>query len=284
MAIALASAAITFVPDRRPEAATRVRLEEFDGPLALLLALIEQRQLDVLTVPLGALAGAYLEAMARLEGPILPSLSSFVAVAAQLILIKSRALLPSAPVEDPVPADGEPDPEADLRARLLLYRRYRDAGERLASLLDVQRLFRREPGVALAAGLAGARPAEGSTLDPADLARSLGRLVAVAPLLVDEVTVERRAVTLALCAEAIRAALAAAPVVVLQELLGERPDRTVAAVTFLAMLELVKTREIEVEQDEPWGPIRCRKRRTDGSGRRPNRPERAVATTSGSGE
>ena len=53
---------IAFGEGRRPEAATRVTLPAFDGPLALLLALIEARQLDVLTVPLGALAEAYLDA------------------------------------------------------------------------------------------------------------------------------------------------------------------------------------------------------------------------------
>ena len=59
--------AIAFGDGRRPDAATHVTLPAFDGPLALLLALIEARQLDVLTVPLGSLAGAYLEALAALE-------------------------------------------------------------------------------------------------------------------------------------------------------------------------------------------------------------------------
>jgi segregation and condensation protein A len=275
------SASISFVAAPRPDAATRVRLDEFEGPLALLLALIEQRQLDVRTVPLGALAGAYLGALARLEGPVLPYLSTFVAVAAQLILIKSRALLPAGPGEA-VAALGDDgvDPEEDLRARLVLYRTYRDAGERLAPLLDVRRMFRREPGVALAAGLAGARPADGSALDPADLARALERIVAIAPLPVEQGAMQRRSVTLEERAAAIRAALATAPIVVLQDLLGERPDRTVAAVTFLAMLELVKVQEIVIEQDEPWGPIRCRARRATGTGegsdRGPRRSGRAA--------
>ena len=64
------------------------------GRSALLLSLIEARRLDVLTVPLGALAGAYLEALASLPGDRLVHVSAFVAVASQLILIKSRALLP----------------------------------------------------------------------------------------------------------------------------------------------------------------------------------------------
>ena len=86
--------AVRFGEGRRPETATHVQVAAFDGPLALLLSLIEARQLDVLTVPLGGLADAYLEALANLEADRLGNVSSFVAVASQLILIKSRAMLP----------------------------------------------------------------------------------------------------------------------------------------------------------------------------------------------
>src|SRR5687768_6704301 len=72
---------IRFGDGRRPETATQVQLERFDGPLALLLALIEARQLDVLTVPLGGLADAYLDALASLETDRLANVSAFVAVA-----------------------------------------------------------------------------------------------------------------------------------------------------------------------------------------------------------
>ncbi len=86
--------AVRFGEGRRPEVVTQVQVAEFDGPLGLLLSLIEARQLDVLTVPLGALADAYLDALATLEVDRLGHISSFVAVASQLILIKSRAMLP----------------------------------------------------------------------------------------------------------------------------------------------------------------------------------------------
>ena len=68
----------------------------------------------------------------------------------------------------------------------------------------------------------------------------------------------RRAITLAERAEIIRAALRDAPTVVLQDLLAGVRDRVVIAVTFLAMLELMKRREIVVEQAAPWGPIVAR--------------------------
>ena len=137
---------VAFGEGRRPEAATHVTLPAFDGPLALLLSLIEARQLDVLTVPLGALADAYLDALATLDDDRMGHVSAFVAIASQLILIKSRAMLPRREVEGPVAlADEGPDPEAELRARLILYRAFRDAG---TSLLDAATargaLFHRE--------------------------------------------------------------------------------------------------------------------------------------------
>jgi segregation and condensation protein A len=256
-------AAVRIEAGRRPEAATQVRIAEWEGPLGLLLALIESRRLDVLTVPLGGLAEAYLEALAQVESDRIGSISAFVAVASQLILIKSRALLPRQPSgEAPgaLPDEGE-DPEAALRTRLLLYRAYRDAGARLAEVA-AQRigLFRREPAAALAAGLAGAAaaPSTEPPLDPALLPRALDGLVAILPPPEPPPEIVPRAITLAERAAAIRDALRGAPTIVLQELLHGVRDRVVVAVTFLAMLELMKRREIVVEQAEPFGPITAR--------------------------
>ena len=246
---------------RRPESATHVELPVFQGPLGLLLALIEARQLDVLSVPLGSLADAYLEALATIEGDRLGNVSSFVAVASQLILIKSRAMLPrhAEAAAVPLPDDG-PDPEAELRARLLLYRAFRDAGARLqAEALERVGLFRREPAAAQAAALAGARPSDGPPADPAALGRALDRMVRIAPPAPLPPEVVKRTITLTERAEILRRALRGAPVVVLQDLLAGVRDRVVVAVTFLAMLELMKRREIVVEQSEPWGPIRARR-------------------------
>ncbi|MGE5413948.1 MAG: segregation and condensation protein A [Syntrophomonadaceae bacterium] len=251
---------VVFGAGRRPEATTHVSLETFDGPLALLLALIEARQLDVLTVPLGALAGAYLDALAVLEADRLGNISAFVAIAGQLILIKSRAMLPRHEEGPPgsLPDDG-PDPEAELRARLVLYRAYRDAGAALQEAASARvGLFRREPGLAQAAALAGARPGVLAPLDPGLLVRALDRTIQLVPATVLPPEVLPRTVTIGERAAIIRAALRAAPSIVLQELLAGVRDRVVVAVTFLALLELMKRREIVVEQERPWGPIVAR--------------------------
>lgn len=244
-----------------------VRVGPFDGPLGLLLSLIEARELDVLSVPLGDLAEAFLDAVADEQGERLASLSGFVSVAAQLILIKSRALLP----EPPGPPAGSPgdaeleDPEEELRRRLLVYRAFRDAGAALGWRLSAAGggLFHREAAVAIESGRVAAGTATLAVprepLDPLLLLEALHGLARVAPppqpppeTLGRSIAVEERAAV-------IRAALRSAPVIVLQELLRGVRDRVVAAVTFLAMLELVKQREITVEQAEPWGDIVCRR-------------------------
>jgi segregation and condensation protein A len=258
-----APAAVVFGEGRRPEATTtHVRMADFQGPLGLLLALIEARQLDVLTVPLGALADAYLDALATLDDDRLGNISAFVAVASQLILIKSRAMLPRQVETAPgMLPEEESDPEAELRARLILYQAHRDAGRRLqAEALLRHGLFRREPSAATAAAIAGARPPDAPPLDPALLGLALTGLVRIAPPVEPPPEVIRRTITLTERAAFIRDAIMAAGAspIVLQELLRGVRDRVVVAVTFLAMLELMKRREIVVSQAAPWGPIVAR--------------------------
>ena len=257
------SAPTIIFSDGNHETATHIRLEDFDGPIALLLALIEARQLDVLTVPLGGLAEAYLDALAALDGDRLGNVSAFVAVAAQLILLKSRAMLPRQPKPAAIDLDDELDPEAELRARLIEYRRYRDAGQALAARTAVGRLFRRDSELAASAGRAFARPPERPPLPPAALTAALDGLATLIPDVVAPVEILGRKVTLAERAAIIRAALLNADCVVLQDLLKGVRDRVVVAITFLAMLELSKRREISLEQKEPWGPILVRRMTPD---------------------
>ena len=246
---------------RSGPAVTHVRVESFDGPLGLLLSLIESRQLDILTVSLGSLAGAYLEALAGLGSDRIGNVSGFVAVAGQLILIKSRAMLPRSPVVGPADlADDEArsggraaGPPAALPGL---------SGRRRPAPAGGRRTDRGLP--ARSDGRRGCRPDRGqpgSRADPrrrgaAAGARPTLRLVPPDPPAPGLVA---RSITIAERADVIRAALRLAPFVVLQELLQGVRDRVVLAVTFLAMLELMKRREIVVEQAEPWGPIVARR-------------------------
>ena len=255
-----AAVEISFGTGRRPEESTHVRTEVFDGPLALLLSLIEQRQLDVLTVRLGDLAGAYLDALAHIEHGRLALLSSFVTVCSQLILIKTRALLPRPPAPAATGAtESEVDPEEELRRRLIEYRMFRDAGRLLAGRREIgMGLFHREAAAALSAGREGARLDPGPPLDARVLADVLMASIKLVPPPPPAAETLARTITLEERASVIRAALLRVPQIVLQDLLHDVTDRVVVAVTFMALLELAKGREVAIEQVEPWGPINVR--------------------------
>ncbi len=251
--------AVHFADGRRPETATRVQVTGFEGPLGLLLSLIEARRMDVLTVPLGALADAYLDALATLEADRLGNVSAFVAVAGQLILIKSRAMLPRTPVA--AAGLGRRGPGPRSRAPRATHPLPGAPGRRAAT-----RGSRAHPGRALpsrtlggARGRGRRRPADGHRASRSRPARPGARSPRDPRAAARGATRDRAADH-----HPHRASRdhpggpARRPTVVLQELLGGVRDRVVIAVTFLAMLELMKRREIVVSQAAPWGPIVAR--------------------------
>src|SRR5918999_2699412 len=118
-------------------------LPVFEGPLQLLLHLIESRQLDILTVPLAEVADAYVEHLAR--HPVdAANLSEFVSIAAQLIFLKSKRMLPSEPMP-PLPEGADEPDEEELRRRILDYRALRDAARQLGERDGIAPVMRREP-------------------------------------------------------------------------------------------------------------------------------------------
>lgn len=224
-----------------------VQLPTFSGPLAVLLHLIESRQLDVLTVPLAELADAYVQHLA--EHPVEPAqLAEFVAVAAQLILIKSRSMLPGEAPPTGADATDEPD-EEELRRRLIEYRALRDVARALGERDLVAPMHRREPRESdLPVASVAPLPA---TL----LANALLALSAIPEPEQPPPEIVAREITIAMQIAVLRAALAAGGRVVLQQLLATCRSRTEATVTLLATLELVRRRQVSVRQKDLFGPI-----------------------------
>jgi segregation and condensation protein A len=229
------------------DASFAVALPVFTGPLGLLLNLIESRQLDVLTVPLADVADAYVEHLTR--HPVdAAALSEFVAVAAQLIFLKSKRMLPAEPLP-PLP-DGTDEPDEDeLRRRLLEYRAIRDASTALGERDGLAPAFRREPRES------DLPAAPTAPLPAAILAAALEGLAAIPEPEPPPPEVVAREITIGQQIAVLRAALSGGGRVLLQTILSRCRSRTEAAVTFLATLELVRRREITAEQDELFGPI-----------------------------
>jgi segregation and condensation protein A len=224
-----------------------VRLTVFTGPMALLLRLIESRQLDILTVPLADLADAY---VAHLVGnPVDPGqLAEFVAVAAQLILLKSRSLLPGETAPVGIEAADEPD-EDELRLRLLEYRALRDVAQALGERDLFAPMQRREPRES-------DLPFPALPPVPASaLVEAMRHLAAIPEPEAPPPEVVAREITIGMQISVLRAALGGGGRVVLQDLLAACGSRTEATVTILATLELVRRRQVRVRQRELFGPI-----------------------------
>jgi segregation and condensation protein A len=224
-----------------------IELPVFEGPLPLLLHLIESAELDIRSVPLAAVADAYVTYVATHHVDA-ANLAQFVATAAQLILIKSRSLLPAEHSGLEAPGLEDVD-EEDLRQRLIAYRAIRDAARDLAARDLVAPMWHREPR------LSDLPTAPLAPLDPAGLVDALVRLAAVAEPEPLPLQVVPREVTVGQQIAVLRAALGDTGKVVLQTVMALSSSRTERVVTLLAALELVRRRELRARQKSLFGPI-----------------------------
>ena len=224
--------------------APRVTMEGFDGPLDLLLELVEEKKLDIITVRLGDLADTYLarvRAMAELSAE---EVSAFLALASRLVLLKARSLLPSL---EPLPEE-EVESEEELRARLLEYAVVRERASALGARLRAgERAFHREGGTV-------ELPPRGGEVDA--LALAFSRVLALAAKQREEdivapgerYSVEQRTAE-------IEALIASHGSVSFANLLGETRSVGFAVVTFIALLDLYRRGVIDLTQDDLFGDI-----------------------------
>jgi segregation and condensation protein A len=226
-----------------PEA-PRVSVEGFDGPLDLLLELVEERKLDILTVRLGDLADEYLARIRALPSLPAEEVSAFLALASRLVLLKARSLLPS--LEPLVEEEGET--EEELRARLLEYAVVRERASALGARLRAgERAFHREGGTV-------ELPPRGGEVDA--LASAWTRVLALAARQREEdivapgerYSVEQRTAEIA-------ELVAAQERVSFATLLEQAPTVEFAVVTFIALLDLYRRGVIDLVQDELFGDI-----------------------------
>lgn len=229
-----------------------VRLPFFEGPLDLLLHLIEREEMDINEISLVAVTDSYLKAIENLEEIEPGALADFLVVAAKLLYLKSRTLLPK-----PRPPDEDEEESSDsLIQQLLEYRRYKSVAEGLH--------LRQEAGLRAFVRLAPAPKAErkldlrGVSLDK--LTRALARALKRIPNDPPRPRVHTYPITIAEQIEVVRERMRAAgeeahSSIRFSTLLSEQRSRMEIVITFLAILELIKQREIVVEQEEIFGEI-----------------------------
>ncbi|HET7338374.1 MAG TPA: segregation/condensation protein A [Candidatus Dormibacteraeota bacterium] len=228
-----------------------VKTPVFEGPLELLLALVESEEVDIFKVSLARVTDAYLAEIAAREIADPQEMAEFLWMAARLLLLKSIRLLPGE-----IPTDEETELlgwEDEVRQRLEEYRAYKEiAGELLERA--VQETFAFPPP---------ARPIEaGGQEEPLDVDLLIAAFNSVlARIPPRPIVVTGRTWTLQEKLDLIADRLREGPIE-LVELILESEDRLEAVITFVAVLELVRRSAVRVRQKERFGPIHVEMRET----------------------
>lgn len=220
----------------------RVQLDIFSGPLDLLLFLIRRDELDVEDIPIARVTEQYMDYVRLLEALDPDRAGEFLVLASTLVELKSRALLPTPPIE-PLD-DDEDDPRAQLVRELLEYKRFKDAAAALGHAADERaQRFVRKP-VDLPKELQGVELEEAQVWDLLRAFKRVMEAVGKAPLThdvrVDDTPLQEYA-------ERIAEALERAPQR-FTALLGAARDRAEIVGLFLALLELIRNRRVCAEQ------------------------------------
>jgi segregation and condensation protein A len=233
------------VGPRPPE----VTVAGFEGPLDLLLELVEDRKLDIFTVRLGDLADEYLARVRAMATLPADEVSAFLYIASRLVLLKARSLLPSL---TPRTEDDEIDTEEELRLRLIEYATTKDRAAALGDRMRAgERAFHREGGSVIL-------PPKGG--DPDALAAAWLKVLALTRETPEEVEVPGERYSVEQRTAEIEALIAEQPSVTFVTLLGERPTLGYAIVTFISLLDLYRRLVIDITQDELFGEIRIERK------------------------
>lgn len=225
-----------------------VALDSFHGPLDLLLYLVRRNEVDVLDVPVAKLADQFLDFLAAVREVDVELAGDFLVMAATLMEIKARSLLPDDPVEGE--AD-EPDPRRELVRQLLEYRTFKDAAAALEERAGQQgtRLARVAPEEPAVPGVPPVRPVELWDLVSA-FARLMRETHALRPqtVVVDDTPQY-------IYEQQIRERVASGGRVAFRDLFGPPYHRTRLIGLFLAVLELIRAQVVWLDQPEPFGEI-----------------------------
>lgn len=226
----------------------KIKLEVFEGPLDLLLYLIKKDELDIYNIPITRITEQYLEYIGMLEMLDLDIAGEFLVMAATLMHIKSKMLLPPDPNAT---TEEELDPRAELVRRLIEYKAYKEAADRLKGCEDKRGDFFTRGGV---------QPPQLDSTDEFkevtlfDLMTALGKILKTLPkeaaheVVRDEYTVHDKI-------EELTAILANKPVLRFSALFKAARNKYEVITTFLAILELVRLREVGFRQDSGFGDI-----------------------------
>ena len=232
----------------------KVKLEVFEGPLDLLLYLIKKDEVDIYDISIERITRQYLEFMEAFKTLDLDVAGEFVVMAANLIYIKSRSLLP-AHVQPPEEEVEEDDPRWDLIRQLVEYKKFKDAAARLGEREALQNsLYQRLPD---AADAQPERPL--GEVSVFDLIHAFNNILKRITAREDLREIFEENFTVSDKIDLIMKMTAADVPLKFTELFTSVASRTEIVVTFLALLELIRLKQLRCVQPEVFGEIEIRR-------------------------
>ncbi len=241
-----------------------VKLSAFEGPLDLLLHLIDKDQINIYDIPIAQITSQYLAYIEQMQGLDMDVASEFLVMAATLVSIKARMLLPRSSGKQEAAEEG-PDPREELVQRLLEYRKFKEVASYLKDReKQAGKAYTRDNSIELYQHLFKPQdPLGGITMET--LLQSLRQVLqrAGAGLFIPE-EITREEIQVPEKMRQLMAMLLLYPQgMPFSRLFNERGERTEIIVTFLAVLELLKSGQITAIQTETFGEITILRRAQD---------------------
>ena len=225
-----------------------VRLPIFEGPLDLLLHLIKKNEVQITDIPIASITDQYLVMLEELPELNLDGAGEYLVMAATLMYIKSRMLLPGTG-ED---LEAEEDPRAELVQQLVEYQRFREVAVALGERKVLSRDVFAGPGEPMVPGADHDAPVRDASL--ADLLDALRDVLErIRPPRAHDI--EREGLSIRECVARILAGFVVGPRREFASLFGPDADRAEVIVIFLALLELIRLRVVRARQAERFGAI-----------------------------
>lgn len=238
-----------------PDSDYRIKLQVFEGPLDLLLFLIRKNELDIYDIPIESVTRQYIEALHAMQQLDLEVAGDFFVMAATLMEIKSRMLLPKGQhAIDPNAEDEEVDPRWELVHQLLQYKKFKEASVQLNQLVSLRQDLMERYVSNLHNDLTD-RPLK--NVDRIELWNSFNMVLRrlAEKLVVGEIKDEQ--VTVADRMEYLLERTKTEKSFIFSALFPGKITLRLLVATFLAVLELTRLKKLRIQQDEAFSDIRC---------------------------
>lgn len=229
-----------------------IKIEDFEGPLDLLLHLIRENKMDIYDIKITTITSQYLDFLHHQQAHQLEIAGDYFVMAATLMSIKSQMLLPQ-PIEQEMEEDSPEDPREELVEQLLEYQRYKRAADQLKDKEEFRRQEYTRPAMHVPREMVSTQVKPGVTVDQLQAAfLQVLKNHRLAQPIVETVAAER--VSVAERMNAVVDRVKRGPVQFVELFAGDR-DRNELVTTFLAVLELSKHHRVDLQQAELFGPI-----------------------------